>query len=94
MQEVDVSDVSQFGALLMHRCASLDQHGWPYQVLVRAQPDGTHALVRDGCGRVLAFLFGEDQRPIRGDNGGMLVQVVPSDVSDAAERWEADKRQE
>jgi len=78
----------------MSGCASRDQWGWPYQVACRLRPGGgADGLVRDEQGRVLAFVMGETGRPRMSDSGGVLAQVPPDDVREAAERWWVDQQQ-
>ena len=80
----------------MTTCASRDEHGLLYQVVLKLRPGGwgTEDLVRDDHGRVLAGVFDKDCKPLSSDRGLPLVQVPPADVRGAAERWLTEQQEE
>lgn len=66
-----------------------DRHGFPYQVILLLMPggDGTRDLKRDSRGRVLAWIRDEQGRPVRSQDGQLLMEPVPLDVQRKAEEW-------
>ena len=84
--ELDDADGLRFGSRLMRSC-SPDEHGWPYQVVLRLRPGGgTFGPLRDAQGEVLVYVLGNDARPLLGENGRPIVCVAPPDVAEAAQR--------
>ena len=86
------------GSLLMaspeqapaEKALSLDEHGFPYQVILVLHPGGheTKDLKRDEAGHVLGWEVSAEGKP------GPGMRPVPLEVAAAAEEWLEDSRRD
>jgi len=91
MEELDLPGTDALGSLVMTNTTP-DPTGAPFQVILRLRPGGhgTEDLVRDPGGGVLAWVLDPSHQHVHGERAP-LVQTVPPEVAEAAERWLAGK---
>lgn len=87
LDPVNVEAGESIGSLLMVGDLSTDEHGMPFQVLLRSQDDELVGVVTDADGWPLAWLHDADGEVVHGPDGRAALQRVPDDVAEAARGW-------
>ena len=83
----DVDAGKSIGSLLIHGEAPKDEHGYPFQVLLRYEHDELVGLVTDADGWPLAWVHDLHAEIVHGADGRPALQRVPPDVADSAREW-------